>query len=347
MSVFSSAAFDDHEEVHFCADRETGLRAIIAIHSLFRGPAAGGCRVWSYANDNAALTDVLRLARGMSYKNAMADLDLGGGKAVILRSPDADVTPEQLVRFGEFVDSLAGRYITAEDVGMSVEKMQQIARSTNHLAGLPSREGAAGGDPSPKTALGVFHGMGAAVSAHLQRDSLAGLRVAVQGVGHVGMWLCHFLHEAGAELIVADIVADRVAEAVQRFGARPVSLDAILAEDVDVVAPCALGGVLNRESIPALKARVVAGAANNQLATDADGQRLYDAGILYCPDYVINAGGIINVACEYEGNVTDAEVDKRVEAIASRLTEVFVRAGDREQPTNVVADDMARGLIGR
>ena len=347
MSVFSSVAFDDHEAVHFCADASTGLRAIVAIHSTVRGPAAGGCRVWSYADEEDAIVDVLRLAQGMSFKNAMADLALGGGKAVILRPADSPITAAQLERFGGFVEALGGRYITAEDVGMSVETMQHVARATTYVAGLPSEGGAAGGDPSPKTALGVFHGMQAAVHVHLKRTSLEGVRVAVQGVGHVGMALCAMLHDAGAELLVADIDAERVSEAERRFGATPVALDAILAEDVDVIAPCALGGVFDARSIPTLQAKVIAGAANNQLATDDDGRRLHERGILYCPDYVINAGGIINVASEYAGDVTDAEVDRRVIAIGDRLREVFDRARATAEPTNVVANEIATGLIGR
>ncbi|MEL7537361.1 MAG: Glu/Leu/Phe/Val dehydrogenase dimerization domain-containing protein [Pseudomonadota bacterium] len=347
MTVFSSPAFDDHEAVHFCADQRTGLRAIVAIHSTHRGPAAGGCRIWEYATEADAIVDVLRLARGMSYKNAMAGLDLGGGKAVVLKSPGNAVTDAQLTRFGDFVDSLGGRYITAEDVGMSVEKMQLVARGTKYVAGLPPREGIAGGDPSPKTALGVYHGMRAAIEKRLGRESLADVRVAVQGVGHVGLSLCEMLHAAGAQLWVADIDASRVAEAVARFGATAVPLDAILEQDVDVVAPCALGGILNADSISRLRASVVAGAANNQLADDVDGQRLHEHGVLYCPDYVINAGGIINVACEYEGEVDDATVNERVVAIADRLREVFARAEATAVPTNRVADQIARDLIAR
>ncbi|MEM8983645.1 MAG: Glu/Leu/Phe/Val dehydrogenase dimerization domain-containing protein [Pseudomonadota bacterium] len=347
MSVFSSPAFDQHESVHYFHDRQTGLRAIVAIHSRARGPAAGGCRIWHYADDDAALTDVLRLSRGMSYKNAMADLDLGGGKAVVLKPADADVSAEQMVRFGECVQSLAGQYITAADVGMTDERIALVASATQYVAGLPPEAGAAGGDPSPKTALGVFHGIVAAVETRLQRGSVDRLRVAVQGVGSVGMALCEYLADAGATLVVADIAEQRVAEAVERFGARATSLERILEEDVDVVAPCALGGVLNADSIGRLRAHIVAGAANNQLATDADGQRLLECGVLYCPDYVINAGGIINVACEYSGNGDDATVDKRVVAIGPRLKEIFASAAAARQPTNVVADSLARQRIGR
>ncbi len=345
MSVFSSPAFDQHEAVHFFNDAASGLQAIVAIHSTGRGPAAGGCRIWRYTDEQAAVTDVLRLARGMSYKNAMADLALGGGKAVIMKPPNGDVTEPMLERFGAFVDTLGGRYITAEDVGMSVERMQLIARSTQFVAGLPPKAGQAGGDPSPKTALGVFHGIRAAVAAKLGRDSLDGLRVAVQGVGHVGMALCALLHDAGCHLVVADIDAERVAAAETQFAAKRVALDEILSQDVDVVAPCALGGVFTAESIAALQANIVAGAANNQLAADADGQRLHERGVLYCPDYVINAGGIINVACEYDGSADDATVNRKVEAIGARLQAIFERAASTGQSTHRVADDMARQII--
>ncbi|MEM1263048.1 MAG: Glu/Leu/Phe/Val dehydrogenase dimerization domain-containing protein [Pseudomonadota bacterium] len=347
MSVFSAAAFDQHEGVHYFHDHQTGLRAIVAIHSSARGPAAGGCRIWHYADDDAALTDVLRLSRGMSYKNAMADLDLGGGKAVVLQPADAQVSGEQMVKFGEFVQSLGGQYITAADVGMSDERIALVASATQYVAGLPPKGDAAGGDPSPKTALGVFHGIVAAVETRLSRTSLRGLRVAVQGVGSVGMALCDYLADVGVQLVVADIAEQRVAEAAERFGARVASLESILEEDVDVIAPCALGGILNEQSIDRLKATVVAGAANNQLATDADGQRLFERGILYCPDYVINAGGIINVACEYSGTGDDATVDKRVVAIGERLKEIFSSATSAKLPTNTVADNLARERIGR
>ena len=345
MSVFSDPAFDDHERVLFCRDATTGLSAIIAIHSTALGPAAGGCRLWSYPDDSAALHDVLRLSRGMSYKNAMAGLRFGGGKAVIIRTADFEGSAALYERFGEFVDTLGGDYITAEDVGMSVEIMQMIARKTRYVSGLPSHSGRAGGDPSPKTAWGVFCGIQAAVKARLGSDDLEGLTVAVQGVGNVGYHLCRFLHDAGVSLLASDIDEKRVQRVRDEFGARPVPLDEILFQDVDIISPCALGAVLDESTIPGIHARIVAGGANNQLRSDADGQRLADAGILYAPDYVINGGGIINVACEYYGDVDDDGVWEQVAAIGPRLAGIFEVAGKSGEPTNVIADRMARKII--
>lgn len=345
MAVFEHPAFDDHERVVFCRDAACGLSAIIAIHSTALGPAAGGCRLWSYASDDAALNDALRLSQGMSYKNAMAGLKFGGGKAVILQTPDFQGTDALYERFGEFVEGLHGSYITAEDVGMSVAIMTTIARRTSFVSGLPQKEGHAGGDPSPKTAYGIFKGIEAAVRFKLGHDSVAGLSVAVQGAGHVGYYLCKYLHAAGATLIVADIDAGRVARVCDEFSAVAAGLDDILCQEVDVVAPCALGAILDQDSIPGLRAAIVAGGANNQLATVADGQRLMDAGILYAPDYVINGGGIINVASEYFGDVDDAAVMERVAEIGPRLTRIFEEAQRSGQPTSVIADNQARQII--
>ncbi|MDX1482132.1 MAG: Glu/Leu/Phe/Val dehydrogenase dimerization domain-containing protein [Woeseiaceae bacterium] len=345
MSTFENPAFDGHERVQFCHDAASGLMAIIAIHSTALGPAAGGCRLWSYENDDAALTDVLRLSQGMSFKNAMAGLKLGGGKAVILKSPDYVENEALFEAFGDFVDCLRGDYITAEDVGMRVEIMEIIARRTRFVSGLPQRDGRAGGDPSPKTGWGIFKGIEAAVRFAFERDSIEGLTVAVQGVGNVGYHLCRYLHEAGASLRVADMDPQRVQRVVDEFGADAVGLEDILFEDVDVVAPCALGAILNEDSIPKLRATIVAGGANNQLATAQDGERLRQAGVLYAPDYVINAGGIINVASEYYGDADDDEVLRRVSEIGPRLYGIFQEAKSTGRPTNVVADSQARRII--
>jgi leucine dehydrogenase len=345
MAVFEDSAFDDHERVIFCRDVATDLKAIIAIHSTALGPAAGGCRLWAYASDDEALHDVLRLSQGMSFKNAMAGLTFGGGKAVILKTKGFAGTEALYERFGDFVELLNGSYITAEDVGMSVEIMQTIARRTRFVTGLPQKAGQAGGDPSPKTAFGVFKGIEAAVRFKLSRDELKGLKVAVQGVGNVGYNLCRYLHEAGAKLIVADMNGARVEAACEEFGAEAVTLDEILFQQVDVLSPCALGAILNQQTIPKLKAAIVAGAANNQLETLADGQRLADAGILYAPDYVINGGGIINVASEYHGTEDDDEVMQSVAAIGPRLTRIFEEAVATGRPTNVIADGQARKII--
>ena len=345
MTVFSNAAFDNHERVLFCRDEPTGLCAIIAIHSTALGPAAGGTRLWTYANDDDALYDVLRLSQGMSYKNAMAGLKFGGGKAVIMKTPGFEASDALFERFGEFVDTLGGDYITAEDVGMSVDIMATIARRTRYVSGLPLQSGKAGGDPSPKTAYGIYCGIEAAVKARLGRDDLEGLRVAVQGVGHVGYYLCKLLHDAGATLVVSDLDEARVDRVCGEFAAQRAGSAEILSADVDVLAPCALGAILHEGSIPGLKARIIAGGANNQLRSPEDGQRLADAGILFAPDYVINAGGIINVACEYFGDVDDAGVMDLVAQIGPRLAEIFEEATRTGEPTNVIADRKARSII--
>ena len=345
MTVFSNPAFDDHERVLFCRDEATGLCAIIAIHSTALGPAAGGTRLWTYASDDEALYDVLRLSQGMSYKNAMAGLKFGGGKAVVMKTPDFEGSDALYERFGEFVESLGGDYITAEDVGMSVDIMDVVARKTRYVSGLTLQSGKAGGDPSPKTAYGIYRGILAAAKARLGRDDLDGVRVAVQGVGHVGYELCKLLHAAGAALLVADLDEARVDRVCAEFGAERVPDAEILFVDADVLAPCALGAILHEESIPGIKARIVAGGANNQLRSQQDGQRLADAGILYAPDYVINAGGIINVACEYFGDVDDAGVMDLVARIGPRLSAIFDEAERTGEPTNVIADRQARKII--
>ncbi len=347
MSLFSHSAYDEHEAVHFVRDVESGLRAIIAVHSTALGPGAGGCRMWNYASEDAALQDVLRLSRGMSFKNALADLPLGGGKAVILGDARQDKSEALFAAFGRAVDRLSGQYVTAEDVGICEADMQIVARHTNYVSGLPQNGDAAGGDPSPKTARGVYYGIQAAVKAALRRDDLDGLRVAVQGLGNVGRHLCANLHQAGAQLIVADIDDEAVEQVCARYAATPVGVDEILYQDVDVVAPCALGGVLHSDSIPRLQAKVVAGAANNQLLRDADGQRLFERGIVYAPDYVINAGGIISCSAEYIGGMSEADVDEKVRDIGQRLSEIFAISQREKRPPNEIADALARDKLGR
>ena len=345
MSVFADDAFDDHERVVFCSDKNTGLKAIIAIHSTALGPAAGGCRLWNYASDTEAMHDVLRLSQGMSYKNAMAGLKFGGGKGVIIKTPDFQSNDALYEAFGDFVEQLNGSYITAEDVGMSVSIMETISRRTKHVSGLPPKGDHAGGDPSPKTAFGIFKGIEAAVQFKLQATSMEGLTVAIQGAGHVGYYLSKYLNDAGAKLLIADIDQERATRVCDEFGATAVDIDEILFQKAEVVAPCALGAILTKDSISRLQAVVVAGGANNQLETKADGQRITDAGILYAPDYVINAGGIINVSSEYYGNSTDAEVMDQVAAIGPRLTVIFEEAAESGKPTSEIADTHARQLI--
>jgi leucine dehydrogenase len=264
MTVFTNPGFDNHERVVFCHDEPTGLCAIIAIHSTVLGPAAGGTRLWTYASDDDALYDVLRLSQGMSYKNAMAGLKFGGGKAVIMKTPGFEGSDALFERFGEFVDTLGGDYVTAEDVGMSVDIMETIARRTRYVSGLPLRSGKAGGDPSPKTAYGIYCGIQAAARARLGRDDLEGIRVAVQGVGNVGYYLCKLLDEAGATLVVSDLDEARVDRACSEFAAERAGLDDILSADADVLAPCALGAVLHEDSIPGIRAKIIAGGATNQ-----------------------------------------------------------------------------------
>ena len=345
MGVFDHAEFDHHELIQYVDDPGSGLRAIIAIHSSALGPAAGGCRRWTYASDDMALTDVLRLSRGMTYKNAVAGLPFGGGKSVILSRDDTPKTDEMLQAFGRAVQSLEGRYITAEDVGMSVDDMRVVRTQTEYVSGLPKSGDNAGGDPSPITALGVFLGIEAAVEARLGLTSLDGVTVAVQGVGHVGANLCKLLHEAGARLLIADVSRANLRSVCEALPAEIGSPKDILFSDVDVIAPCALGNVLNSETIRRIRAKVVAGAANNQLATSADGARLAERGILYAPDYVINAGGIINVSHEYSGGSSEGAVRKDLARIPERLRDLFAEAESSGRPTNVLADELARRIV--
>jgi leucine dehydrogenase len=345
MGVFDHAEFDKHESLHFINDASSGLRAIIAVHSTTLGPAAGGCRYWSYASDADALTDALRLSRGMTYKNAVAELHFGGGKAVILADDAAPKSAELLTAFGQAVDSLGGQYITAEDVGMSVDDMRHVQQQTRYVSGLPQSGENAGGDPSPWTALGVFLGMQAAVKARLGKNSLDGLTVAVQGVGHVGAHLCRLLHDAGAKLVIADVNRTNLNAVSAELPVDIVAPAEILYTDADVLAPCALGNILTTATIPGIKAKVIAGAANNQLSTLEDGARLSAREILYAPDYVINAGGIISVSHEYYGGSSEDKVRADVEKIPLRLQAIFAEADASRRPTNELADESARRLI--
>ena len=345
MAVFKHAEFDKHESLHFFHDETTGMQAIVAVHSTALGPAAGGCRRWIYANEADALTDALRLSRGMTYKNAVAGLKFGGGKAVILGNENAPKSPELFAAFGRAVDSLGGRYITAEDVGCSVDDMRYVREQTEFVSGLPQTGSSAGGDPSPWTAIGCLQGIEAAVESRLGTDSLKGVRVAVQGVGHVGLHLCRLLHEAGAVLFVSDVNRENIKAASAELPVTVVKPTELLYSDVDVLAPCALGNILTSTTIPRIRAKVIAGAANNQLATVADGARLAEHDILYAPDYVINAGGIISVAREYYGSSSEDEVRADVNRIRDRLQAIFDEAKSTGRPTNELADELARSLV--
>lgn len=343
MSVFRSDAFADHEQVVFCSDRDTGLHAIIALHDTTLGPALGGCRFWSYPSEAKAVEDVLRLSRGMTYKAAMAHLPLGGGKSVILGNAKRLKSRELLLAFGTAVDRLGGRYIVAEDIGTTAEDMAVVRNATRHVTGLAGPGGA--GDPGPMTALGVLTGIRAAVRHKLGRESLDGCHVAVQGLGSVGFELCRLLHGEGARLTVADIDAARVGRAAKEHAATTCTTDQILGIEADVFAPCALGAILDDSTIPRLRVAIVAGSANNQLAEDRHGEELSIRGILYAPDYVINAGGLISVGREAlgrDGSGYDRErVLGEVARIGDTLREVFDRAEREGVPTNVIADRIA------
>ncbi|HVL78558.1 MAG TPA: Glu/Leu/Phe/Val dehydrogenase dimerization domain-containing protein [Sphingomicrobium sp.] len=341
------ADFDAHEELHFVTDERSGLRAIIAIHSTHLGPAAGGARFWHYADDSEALTDALRLSRGMSYKNAMAGLPLGGGKSVILADEKRSKAPELLHAFGDAVEGICGRYITAEDVGMSVSDMIEVRRKTEFVAGLPAEGKDVGGDPSPHTALGVFLGLKAAVRRALGKDSVAGLHVAVQGAGAVATGVALHAAREGARLSIADIDSDKAKALADASGGELVDPAEILTLEADVLSPNALGAILSAETIPELKVAVVAGGANNQLATPEDGARLQERGILYAPDYVINAGGIINVCTEYLGDGDASLVRSRLEGIPDRLEQIWAESAAGGLDPASVADAMAKRLIGR
>lgn len=335
--------FDDHEQVVFVRDAASGLSAIIAVHSTHLGPAAGGTRFWHYVEPSAGMRDALRLSRGMSYKNAMAGLPAGGGKAVILADSNRTKTPEMLAAFARAVDGLGGKYITAQDVGMSEADMVSLSQRTAHVAGLP---GQGGGDPGPYTARGVYLGVKAAAKRALGTDDMKGVRVAIQGVGSVGGGLARYLAEAGAELILADIDAARAAALAEELGGTAVSTEAVLAADADIVSPCALGAILTEETVASIKAKAVAGGANNQLATGSEGRLLVERGILYAPDYVINAGGIISVLRHID-SAGDDEINARIDCIPERLEAVWQESEASGSTPAEVADRMAQRLIGR
>jgi len=339
--------FDEHEGVHLFTDPASGLSAVIAIHSTKLGPAGGGCRFWHYADSNEAITDALRLSRGMSFKNAMAGLPMGGGKGVVLANPERLKTPALLKAFGRAIDSLGGRYVTAEDVGMSDEDMVMIATGTKYVTGLPVASGRAGGNPGPSTSLGVYLGVRAAAKRGLGSDDMRGVHVAIQGVGSVGGGLAELLAKDGAKLTLADVDSEKARALAARLGAQTVHAQAILTVEADIVSPNALGAILTGHSIAGLRAPIVAGGANNQLATPQDGARLQARGIFYAPDYVINAGGIINVCLEYLGNGDRAEVEARIHKIPDRLVEIWDESDRSGLPSSDVADMIARRLIGR
>jgi leucine dehydrogenase len=347
QSPWEYSDFDDHELVHFVTDRETGLRAIIAVHSTHLGPGAGGTRFWHYAQSGEAVVDALRLSRGMSYKNAMAGLRLGGGKAVILADEARTKTPEMLAAFGRAVDGLGGAYVTAEDVGVTVADLVEVSRHTRYVSGLPVAAGAVGGDPGPHTSYGVFLGIKAAVRRKLGKESLAGLHIAIQGAGSVAGGVARRASAEGARVSIADIDGARARKLADEVGGGVVAPGEIMTLEADVLSPNALGAILTAESIAALNVPIVAGGANNQLATPAEGDLIHARGILYAPDYVINAGGIINVASEYLADADEAGVRAKIEEIPGRLDAIWAESEASGRNPAAVADDMARRLIGR
>ena len=340
MQIFDTIASMGHEQVTLCHDPAAGYRGIIAIHSTVLGPALGGTRFWSYATDDEAVVDALRLARGMTYKNAVAGLNLGGGKSVII-GDNKTSNRELLFRaHGRFVESLGGRYITAEDVGTSTADMDYVHMETKNVSGLAGRSG----DPSPVTAHGVFRAIQASAMEVWGRDDVADRVVAVMGCGHVGYFLAKELHESGAKLVVTDIDAERVKRAVNEFGARAVAPEEIYAMEADIFAPCALGAIINDKTIPLLKCEIVAGAANNQLLEERHGDMLEEMGILYAPDYVANAGGVINVYSELAG-WTSARAFRKADEIYETVLKVFAIAKEDRMPTYQAADRLAEHRI--
>lgn len=336
-TLFSHEEFDNHQQVVFCSDEAIGLKAIIAIHNTMLGPSLGGCRMYPYASEADALTDVLRLSRGMTHKSAIAGLPLGGGKSVIIGDPRKDKHSALIAKMGEFVDTLGGGYIVAEDSGTTQKDMGIIRQHTRYVAGVT-------GDPSPFTARGVYQGIKAAVKHHLGRSDLDGIKVAIQGVGNVGYHLAELLHAAGASLWVTDVFGQPLVRAADELNAVVVEPDEIFDQDVDVFAPCAMGSAINDQTIKRLRASIIAGAANNQLAGESLGRTLHERGILYAPDYVINAGGVIAVWYEYSSSDTNL-LPAQVDRIYETLTEIFSQAQAEHQSTHHIAAMIASSRL--
>lgn len=345
MSIFEQASQMGHEQLVYCHDEATGLKAIIGIHNTVLGPSLGGTRFWNYATEEEAVTDVLRLSRGMTYKAAVSGLNLGGGKAVIIGDVSKLKNEAFLRRFGKFVDSLGGKYITAEDMNMKTSDMEYIGMETNHVTGLPVEMGGSG-DPSPVTAYGVYMGMKAAAKKAYGTDSLQGKKISVQGVGQVGMYLTQHLSKEGAQLFITDINQERLEKVSKESGATIVGMDEIYDVDVDIYAPCAMGATVNDNTIGRLKASVIAGAANNQLADEVrHGQMLVDAGIVYAPDFVINAGGIINISSELAGAYNKEQAYSWTEKIYDTTLNIFSLADEKGIPTQNAAMKLAEKRI--
>lgn len=351
MNFFNHLEFEHHEQVVFCHDQAAGLNAIIAIHNTQFGPAIGGTRFYPYASEEHALTDVLRLSKGMTYKNVMAGLPAGGGKSVILGDPGKDKTTALLEAFGHALNRLGGHYIAAEDSGTSVADMKVINRVSNYVTGFHEKQQGDGqlrsGDPSPATAFGCFLGIRSAVKFALQQESLEGLTVGIQGLGNVGFRLAELLFQEGAKIVATDVNEQALTQAQEKFGAKIVAPEDIYHCDMDVFAPCALGATINPETIAQLKAKVIAGSANNQLDHPETAELLLQNGILYAPDYVINAGGVIDVCYEQFGNYQPEKVTRHIATIEQTLTEIFTRARSEGTSTAKLADDMARERLAQ
>lgn len=341
VSVFNEAAKLGHEQLVFCNDEATGLKAIIGIHNTVLGPALGGTRFWNYASEEEAVIDVLRLSRGMTYKAAVSGLNLGGGKAVIIGDPKKLKNEAFLRRFGKFVNSLNGKYITAEDMNMKTSDMEYINMETKHVTGLPVEMGGSG-DPSPVTAYGIYMGMKAAAKKAFGTDSLSGKRISVQGVGQVGMYLVGHLSKENARVFITDINEERMKKISKEYGATIVGKDEIYDLDVDIYAPCAMGATINDDTISRIKAQVIAGGANNQLQDEiVHGNMLLDKGIVYAPDFVINAGGIINISSELKGTYNKQLALKWTEKIYDTTLDIFKVAEEEGVPTQEAAIKIA------
>lgn len=345
MEIFKYMEKYDYEQLVFCQDEASGLKAIIAIHDTTLGPALGGARMWTYATEENAIEDALRLARGMTYKNAAAGLNLGGGKTVIIGDPFTDKNEEMFRALGRFIQGLNGRYITAEDVGTTVTDMDLIHEETNYVTGISPAFGSSG-NPSPVTAYGVYRGMKAAAKEAFGSEMLEGRTIAVQGLGNVAYKLCEYLHNEGAKLVVTDINQAAIDRVVNDFGAIAVAPEEIYSQDADIFSPCALGAILNDDTIPQLKAKVIAGSANNQLQDSRHGDYLHELGIVYAPDYVINAGGVINVADELYGYNRERAM-KRVDGIYDSIERIFAISKRDGVPTYVAANRLAEERIAR
>lgn len=343
MEILKFMQEENYEQVLFCHDEETGLKAIIVIHDTTLGPALGGARMWPYSSEKEALIDAFRLAKGMTYKNAAAGVNLGGGKTVIIGDPKKDKHEKMLRKLGKFIDNLNGSYITAEDVGTTVEDMDTIQLETDHVVGTSPGSGASG-DPSPITAYGIYRGMKATAKQAFGDDSLRGKTIAVQGVGNVAFKLCEYLKDEGAHLIVTDINKQSVARAVEKYGAIAVQPDEIYDVECDIFSPCALGAVINDKTIDKITAKAIAGSANNQLESSKHGEILFKRGIVYAPDYVINSGGVINVSEELIGYRKENAI-RKVELIYDHLLRVFEISQRDQIPTNIAADRMAEERI--